>query len=436
MSHFGVLSPPYLGHMNPMQALGEALVARGHRVSFLGMADVQGVLSGRPFGFIPLGQASHPVGTLAALKSHMAAPRGLGLFRIIADMARMTDMLCREAPAAITEHGVDALLADQLEPAGGLIADHLRLPVVSVANALPINREPNVPPPFTDWQPDASPGGVRRNLGGYRVADAMMVATGRVIARWAASWGLPPRRRIDACLSRLAQVTQVVSGFDFPRQDLPPFVHHCGPFRGQEKAEAIGDLVGDGRRPLVFASLGTLQGGRFALFRRIAEACVALDLRLVIAHGGALAPEQAGALPGQPIVRSFVPQRALLAHAALAVTNGGLNTVMDALAARVPLVTVPIAFEQGAIGARLETCGAGIAVPLRRAGAETLAGAMARVLSEPSFRRAAGRIADEIGAAGGTRKAADVIEAAVRTRRPVGPEDLADAFSLDEVAMA
>lgn len=435
MSHFGVLSPPYLGHLNPMQALGDDLVSRGHAVSFLGLADLGDVLSNRQFGLIPLGRASHPAGTLATLTSHMAAPRGLGLFRVIADMARMTDMLCREAPAAVARHGIDALLVDQLEPAGGLVADHLRLPFVSVANALPINREPQVPPPFTPWRPEAGPGGVRRNLGGYRVADAMMVATGRVIAGWSAAWALPPRRQLDACLSRLAQVTQVVSGFDFPRGDLPPFVHHCGPFRTREE-EDLGDLAGDRSRPLVFASLGTLQGGRFALFRRIAEACVTLDLRLVIAHGGALTREKAAALPGRPIVRSFVPQRALLAQAALAVTNGGLNTVMDALAARVPLVTVPIAFEQGAIGARLEHCGAGIAVPLRRATAATLADAMARVLSEPSFRKAAGRIAGEIGAAGGTRKAADVIEAAVLLRRPVGPEDLTGAAWRDEVAMA
>jgi zeaxanthin glucosyltransferase len=44
----------------------------------------------------------------------------------------------------------------------------------------------------------------------------------------------------------------------------------------------------DPGRPFVFASLGTLQGQRFGLFRRIAKACRRLDAQLLVAHCGGL----------------------------------------------------------------------------------------------------------------------------------------------------
>lgn len=412
MSHFGFICPPYLGHLNPMSAVAAELRRRGHATTVLGISDVAGSVGGA--GFVQLGAGRYPTGSLARLKAHMAAPRGLGLFRVIQDMSGMTDMLCREAPAAVRAAGIDALVSDQLEAAGGLVAAHLGLPLVSVANALPINREPAVPPPFTDWAFDSSTWGLQRNAGGHRVADAMMAGLNRVISAWAAEWRLPPWRRVDECLSATAQITQLVPGFDFPRNRLPSTVRHCGPLRGAEGSTDLAPLTGEGTRPLVFASLGTLQGGRIDLFRRIAAASARLGLRLVIAHGGALTDRQIASLPGEPVVRSFVPQRALLAKAALAVTNGGLNTVLDALAAGVPVVTIPIAFEQGAIAARLERCGGGIKVPLRRASVDRLAAAMDTALSQPRFRDAAGTISAEIAAGGGVRLAADVVEATVR----------------------
>ena len=57
------------------------------------------------------------------------------------------------------EIGADAVLADRMEAAGGIIAEHLKLPFVSVASAQPINREPLVPLPFLPWGYDDTPWG-------------------------------------------------------------------------------------------------------------------------------------------------------------------------------------------------------------------------------------------------------------------------------------
>lgn len=416
MSHLAFVAPPFRGHLDPMLALAGALRTRGHRVTVFGIADVDGIAARGGCDFVALGRRSHPAGTLKSLSDRLAAPGGLGLFRVMADMAAMTRMLCAELPVAFRAEQVDAVVADQLEPAGGLVAAHLGLAHVTVANALPIHREPAVPPPFTSWRYDPTPAGLKRNRGGYRVSDALMRPVTANIAREARVLGLPGRRSLEDCLSPLAEITQLVPALDFPRRQLAGHVHPCGPLRAGTTEDAGIDLPADGR-PLVFASLGSLQGGRAAVFRRIAQACAALDLTLVIAHGGRLDARQAARLPGRPIVRAFVPQRSLLHRADLLVTNGGLNTVLDGAAAGVPMLVIPIAFEQGAIGARVRHAGIGRVRAHRWPG--RLQPTIESLLADAVMERRARHVAEAVRSAGGAEAAADVIEAVLRTGRPV-----------------
>src|SRR6516164_6049908 len=72
-------------------------------------------------------------------------------------------MLFRDAPAAICDEGVDSLLVDQIEMAGGTVAEHLGLPFVSVAAALPINSDPSVPPVTLPWAHRVGVGARLRN---------------------------------------------------------------------------------------------------------------------------------------------------------------------------------------------------------------------------------------------------------------------------------
>jgi len=328
---------------------------------------------------------------------------------MIAEVARFTDMICREAPAALRTIGADAVIADQMEAGGGMVAEHLGLPFISAATALPINREEQIPPPYVPWPYDPTERGRWRNRGGYRVSDWLMSGVRDVIEGHSRRLVLRSRRHGEDCLSPLAQVAQCVRGIDFPRSELPGHFHYLGPFR-QEEAQAF-DLPDDGR-PLVFCSFGTLQGSREGLFRKVAEACALLGVKLLIAHGGRL-PASAGKLPGDPILATYVPQRAVLRHAALAVTHAGFNTVLDALSVGVPMVAIPLAFEQPATAARLQRAGVARVVPPSRASARRLAEAMASVIAEPSFRARAAEIQAEIASAGGVRRAADVAESAL-----------------------
>lgn len=432
MAHFAVLAPPLPGHFNPLLVLSRELVRRGHRVTFVNQPDAEALVRGKGVDFAAIGARSHPPGSLAARTRALGRLRGpIGLRGTIRDVASLTDAFCRDGPAVLSRIGADAVLADQMEAAGGLLAEHLRLPFASIATALPINREPAVPPPYLGWRYDPTERGIRRNEGGYRVADLLMAPVAETIARHAAALGLPPRRRAEECLSPVLQVAQAVAEIDYPRVQLPPAFHYVGPF--VEAGEAAFELP-EHDRPLAFCSFGTLQGGRAGLLRRVAAACADLGLCLVLAHGGRLSAEAARRLPGDTLVYDFVPQRAVLAKAAVAISHCGFNSVLDALSFGVPIVALPLAFEQPATAARLVRAGVGEMVPPLRRTRRGLRRALERVLETPAYGAAAGEVAARMQTAGGVGRAADLIEAslpgvaprAAATMARAAPDDARD----------
>jgi zeaxanthin glucosyltransferase len=109
-------------------------------------------------------------------------------------------------------------------------------------------------------------------------------------------------------------------------------------------------------------------------------------------------------------VVSYAPQLDLLRRSTVAVTHAGLNTVLDALATGIPMVTVPVTNEQPGIAARVVWVGAGEAVAHKHLTPQALRAAVVRVRSDPSYRAAAELVRDSIRAGGGTPRAAELIE--------------------------
>jgi zeaxanthin glucosyltransferase len=414
VAHFGFIAPPFAGHFHPLQAVAAELVSRGHRASFFQQVDAGGLLNDANIRFFPVGLATHPAGSLGRVIEQIGGLRGLlGIGHVIRGLAAYTQMLCRELPHALRLHGVDAIVADQTEAAGGLVARHMGIPYVSMASALPINSEARIPPPFTGWGYDTTPWGVRRNRGGYRVSRWLMRPLQRAISTTAAGWGLGRLRSLEDCLSPNAQISQLYQLLDFPRSELPANFHYTGPWRQQDLATLPFQPADDPRR-LVFVSLGTLQGNRVTLFQAIVAACSQLDLQCVVAHGGRLSAQQVASLPGRPMVFDFISQRLLLRHAAAVVTHGGMNTVLDAVEAGVPIVVVPLAFEQAAIAARIRHAGIGTVVNARRPETEDFVGALKTVLEQPIYAGRAKAMQHAVTPAGGAHAAASIIENVVQ----------------------
>ena len=374
------------------------------------MPDLEAKARSEELGFLPVGESDYPPGTLQKSLTALGRLDGLAALRYtIGKVAQATRMLLRDAAEPMRRASIDALLVDQTEPAGGTLAERLGIPFVTVCNALMLNRESTVPPAFSNWSYGASLFHRLRNEAGYALSDRALKPVMLELNRGRRAWGLGPLR-LHETYSPLAQISQQPPAFDYPRRELPPTFHYAGPLR--RPAAQVPDFPWDrlDGRPLVYASLGTLQNGKESVFRKFAEACLGLNVQLVITHGGGLSEQAAGSFPGNPLVVSYAPQLEILQRARLTLTHAGLNTMLDALSCGVPLVAVPIAYEQPAIAKRMEWCGAGKAVPFRGLKTESIRRAVEEVLGDNSYRENAGRVQRSIVAAGGVRQAADIIE--------------------------
>ena len=415
MTHFGIISPPVPGHIHPFGALGRELIARGHRVTCLQMIDLEQKIRSEGLDFEALGASDHPRGSLPASLDALGRRKGLSALRFtIRAVAKTTEMVCRDAPDTIRRLNIDALLVDQMEPAGGTVAEHVGIPFVTICNALPINRDPIAPPAFSPWQYRRSGWVSTRNAIGYGISDWLTQPITDVVAKYRARWNLARLSSPDDSFSKLAQISQMPLEFDFPRVALPPEFHYVGPLRRDEAQSMEFPWARLDGRPLVYASLGTLQNSREGVFRCFAAACKDLNVQLVLSHGGGLTQEQVSGLPGSPLVVPYAPQRELLERAQLTLTHAGLNTVLDSLTNGVPLVTVPITYEQPSIARRVEWHACGESIALSQLNVGQLRRRMTSVLENARYAGGAARIRQAISRAGGIERAAVLIESAVK----------------------
>jgi len=409
--HIGIISPPVSGHINPFAALGREVQRRGHRVTWIHMEDLDSRIRAEGLDFYPVGHRDHPRGSLPEFLARLGPLQGFAALRFTVNAIRQTtEMLCRDLPDAVRATRIDALLVDQTEPAGGSVADYLGIPFVTVCNALALNRDPYLPPPFTPWKFHRSWWARIRNSAGYAISDGILSPVLTVLNRYRKAWRLSVLKTPEASCSNLAQISQQPPVLDFPRQYLPANFHYVGPLRDTSPRKFDFPWEKLDGRPLIYASLGTLQTGKDQIFRCFAEACAGIPVQLVIAHGGGLDSATVNGFPGNPLVVNYAPQTAVIERCALTLTHAGLNTVLDSMTYGVPVIAVPITYDQPAIAARLEFAKAGEVIPLRNLTPAILKARINHILNSGACRKGAAQVAASIRESGGVRQAASLAE--------------------------
>lgn len=170
--------------------------------------------------------------------------------------------------------------------------------------------------------------------------------------------------------------------------------------------------------PLIFISLGTVHSAgadQAAFYRRCFAAFGDYPAQFLLATGRQIESDALGPIPPNFTVRPAVPQLEVLERAAAFITHGGINSMHEGLYYGVPLILIPQQFEQ-LLNARCAAAhGAGLILEDQLRGrpitAESLRGALDRVLGDPGFRAAAGRVQGMLRATGGYSAAADEIQA-------------------------
>lgn len=422
MTHFGVICPPFPGHINPLAALGRELQQRGHSVTFLQVPDLEVKVRSEGLNFCSIGQSSYRPGELSESFTQLGKLSGLEALRYSVNFCQhITAIICEDAPTAIKAIGIEALLVDQLEPAGETVAQFLGIPFVCVCCAQVIHRQADVPPFFTPWNYQNTWWARLRNLAAYNLLDRSSQPMQQVLNQYRQKWQLPSYKGFRVPDSQLAQISQQTAAFDFPCTKLPENFHYTGPFRNSSPLSVSFPFEKLTGQPLIYASLGTIQNTKQEIFYSIAAACKGLDAQLVLSHGGGMNAEAVKQLPGSPLVVAYAPQLELLAKARLTITHGGLNTVLDSLSNGVPLVAIPITYEQPGTGARIEWTGTGEVIPVTKLNIPRLRAAIQKVLAEDSYLEQAIKIKESIRGAGGVIRAADIVEQALSGYRGRSP---------------
>lgn len=365
----------------PTAALGAELARRGHKVAWAGhRASLEPRL--RPGSRIFNAVEEDFEKRLHGIRGDRLGLRGLAALRFLWEeiLVPLGHAMVPGVETAIDRFRPDVVIADQLALAAPLAARRRDVPwATSAATSAEFTRPLAALPEAEDWIRD-------------RIADLQL------------DHGIDDL--IDPRFSDHLVLVFSAGGLVGDVSFFPDHFAFVGPAPGRPAPRPFPWDWLDGR-PAVLVSVGATNGPSGDRFLRIAvDAARDMDVQAILA-----APP--GAVAGPPpnvLVRDGVPRHKLLGRVSAVVCDGAHDTVCAALAEGVPLVVAPVRDEQPVIARQVEAAGAGITVRHTRVRADELRTALDTVLSDASYRTAAGRVQDSITAAGGVAEAADRLE--------------------------
>jgi UDP:flavonoid glycosyltransferase YjiC (YdhE family) len=232
--------------------------------------------------------------------------------------------------------------------------------------------------------------------------DPLGLATlARTTAETRARFGLDPARPMFEG-DRVACTTTPLLD---PSSRIPPHWRYVGPVTWSVPSEA--ELPRRGDRPLVYVTQGST--GSAATLARAVRELAGEPVDVLVTTGALCEPAALEALAENVCAERFLPGRACMEAADVAVVHGGHLTTIEAHAAGTPVVVVPHGFDQFVWANRVERLGTGLAVrPPSLPGA--IRRAVRRVLRQERYRRAASAIAEDLRAWDGPANVVDLVE--------------------------
>lgn len=174
---------------------------------------------------------------------------------------------------------------------------------------------------------------------------------------------------------------------------------------------------GDWERPagaekVVLVSLGSSFTKQPGFYRECVRAFGELPgWHTVLQVGKHVRSDELGDVPANVEVRSWVPQLAILRQADLFVTHAGAGGSQEGMATATPMIAVPQAVDQFGNADMLQGLGVARHLPMEEATAETLRATALALVDDPEVARRLKDVQAAMAQEGGTRRAADLIEA-------------------------
>ena len=202
---------------------------------------------------------------------------------------------------------------------------------------------------------------------------------------------------------------------------MPPTTHFLRPaIFDQSGGEGLPPWVAAlPDRPTVYATLGTINNRTPGLFAAILTALRDEPVNLILTVGRNQDPADFGPQPTHVHIERYVPQTLLLPRCDLVITHGGFNTAMAALDLGLPLVAIPLGADQPQNAARCAALGIGRVVGPDERTPTAIRAAVRDVLADPTYRRNAARLRDELAVLPGPGEGARLLERLAAEKRPL-----------------
>ena len=427
MSSIMLTSVPVHGHVTPLLPIAEGFVRRGDDVRFLTGSRFADKVRATGATFIPLPEEAD-----FDDRTHLEDfPERAGLRGSRAVAFDIDHIFARPAKAqyeaiiAAARQPIDVVITDPTFGGAVFLLAHPRAqrPAVVMCGVVPLGVRSRDTAPFGMGLPPARMFNRQRN--------AVLEALSRRVLRDATRTTNALHRQVHGTDLRFdlmdwsrhvdAMVQLSVAAFEYPRSDAPPNLHFAGPVTAGGASSPLPDWWSDldGTRPVVHVTQGTVANTDYR--QTIAPTLAALagddDLLVVVATGGrpvdTLPP-----LPANARAATYLPYDELLPRTAVYVTNGGYGGVQYALRHGVPIVATGGKEDKPEVGARVAWSGVGRRIRAEHPSPRAIRRAVNDVLSDPRYRAASRRIADEIASGPGFSMVADIADRLTQTPCP------------------
>jgi UDP:flavonoid glycosyltransferase YjiC (YdhE family) len=357
---------PLSGHFDPLLPLAAAARASGHTVAFASGDPVVG--QARDAGF-----TAFEAGLADTFRAEWA-PRFPGFTTLVGDAQRtffFTEIFANlelaprvvDLDAIMSAWQPDLVVHEMAELAAPLVSTALGIPYVDVGY-------------------------------GSLIPRALLEEAGAAAATHWRARGLEPHPLAGAF--RYLYVDPCPPALQTPEiadvANVQPMRPAAGETHVTERSAWLDDLP---HRHTVYVTLGTVWNSDLDVFRLVIEA-LRDRVNLIITVGRQNDPALLGPQPKSVIIRSYIPQHELLPWCDAGVVHGGSGTVLGALAHGVPLVVVPQGADQWTNADQIVNAGAGQRLLRDELSVEAVRDCVMALLNEPSYRRAASNIEDEI----------------------------------------
>lgn len=163
-------------------------------------------------------------------------------------------------------------------------------------------------------------------------------------------------------------------------------------------------------KPLLYTSLGSLFNNWPEFYQMLFPVVKDMDINVLCSIGNALKPEDLGEIPENVQVMAFTPQLEVLEHCDYFFTHAGTGSVMEALYFGVPCFCIPQMDEQiFTAGLMVEKGLACASLKKDEVTEDALRENLTKLINDPSFKKNAQAVADEMHTQGGCERAAQAV---------------------------